>query len=70
MPLAYTHKFGIMYTGFSRVQCKEDIRITPEHYPTGMWDKMRPAQTDDDVFSFKLTCRVRGHRHSPRDCAE
>ncbi len=62
VPIPYTHKFGINYTGFSRVQCKEDVRISPEHYPTEMWDKMRPAQTNNDTAGFSNTPTALGHR--------
>jgi hypothetical protein len=42
------HKFGIIYTGLSRVKRKTDIRLTPVAYPASIWDKIRCKTRTDD----------------------
>ena len=54
----YRHKFGIIYTGCSRVENYWDLRISPQDYDTRLWDKIhfkrRPGD-DDDLGCIQMT---------------
>lgn len=53
-PTPSRHKFGLVYTGLSRVKRKDHIRMTPMAYPENIWDKIR--------------CQTRTHDKSDIGC--
>ena len=52
LPKAYKHKFGIIYTGFSRIEMKDNLRITPVNYPHELWDKIHGYERPQDPLDF------------------